>query len=31
MLLLGKKNLIELKDTDYRVTGRLKDLLNIKG
>ena len=31
MLLLGKKNLSELKDTDYRITGRLKDLLTIKG
>lgn len=31
MLLLGKKNLGELKDTEYRITGKLKELLNSKG
>lgn len=28
MLLMGKKNIEELKDTDYRLTGRLRELVN---
>ena len=31
MLLLGKQNMVELKETEYRITGRLKELLNAKG